>query len=316
MRVLVTGGCGFLGAHVTRELCARGHDVVAYDVEVEGNVLEEVLPAGDLDRVIRIAGDVSDLPLLIRTCQEHELDAIAHLAFRMGIVGENVTRAIETNCQGAANVFETAALLGLHKVVWSGSNAVFGEPDRYPVEHLPDDAPHHPNTIYGASKSFVERLAAHYTEHRGVDCNGVRLPILYGPGRVRGGAMHVRDILVAALHREPLEVPFADELQNFLYVADAGRCLAMLAEARRTDTLVYNISGEACTVWDYAQTVERVVPGASFRAGGGRFPARMSWRFDTSALEREIGFQARYSVEDGIREWAATLAGTNPARLV
>lgn len=307
MRFLVTGGCGFLGAHVTRALLARGHDTVVYDQQIHGNALDQVVPAEDLERVARVAGDVVDLPLMLRTCQEHEVDGIAHIAFRMGVVGENVTSAIATNCQGAANVFETAALLGLEKVVWAGSNAVFGEPDRYPADHLADDAPHDPNTIYGASKSFVERLALHFSEQRGVACNGVRLTILYGPGRMRGGAMHVVDIVRAGLRGEPFEVPFAHELQNFLYAADAGRCLAMLAEAGRTETLVYNISGEACTVWDYAQTVAKVVPGASFTAGGGRFPARLSWQFDTSALEREVGFRPEYTLEDGIREWVTTL---------
>ncbi len=308
MRFLITGGCGFLGAHVTRELLARNHHAVAYDPQVDGNSLDQVLTGDELERVVRVAGDVTDLPLLLRTCQKHELDGIVHLAFRMGVVGENVTRAIETNCQGAANVFEAAALLGHAKVVWSGSNAVYGEPHRYPVELLPDDAPHYPNTIYGASKSFVERLGLHYAEQRDVVANGVRLVIMYGPGRVRGGAMHVRDILFAALRNEPYDVPFADELQNFLYVADAARCLVTLAEAGRTETLVYNISGEACTVWEYAQTVARVVPGASFTAGGGRFPARLTWRFDTSALEREVGFRPQYSLEAGIREWVQTLA--------
>lgn len=307
MRFLITGGCGFLGAHVTRELLARGHHALAYDPQVDGNSLEQVLTGAELDRVVRVAGDVTDLPLLLRTCQEHEIDGIVHLAFRMGIVGENATGAIATNCQGAANVFEAAALLGLAKVVWSGSNAVYGEAHRYPVELLPDDAPHYPNTLYGASKSFVERLALHYSEHRGVVCNGVRLTIMYGPGRSRGGAMHTKDVLSAALRGEPFAVPFAGELQNFLYVADAARCLATLADAGPTETLVYNVSGEACTVWEYAQAVARVVPGAAFTAGGGRFPARMAWRFDTSALEREVGFRPRYSLEDGIREWAETI---------
>lgn len=307
VRVLITGGCGFLGANVTRELLARGHHPVAYDPHVDGNALDQVLNDSERAEVTRVAGDVTDLPLLLRTCQEHRLDTIVHLAFQMGIVDENVTRAVATNCQGAANVFEAAALLGL-KVVWSGSNAVYGEPSHYPVELLPDDAPHYPNTIYGASKSFVERLALHYSEHRGVVCRGVRLTILYGPGRVRGGAMHVVHPVFAALREEPYEVPFPDELQNFLYVRDAADCLVTLAETGPTETIAYNISGATCTVWDYAQTVARVVPGASFTRGGGRFPAHMSWQFDTSGLEGEVGFRPRYSLEDGIREWVETLA--------
>jgi nucleoside-diphosphate-sugar epimerase len=306
-RYLVTGGCGFLGAHVARVLLERGHEVVAFDPQPEGNALDTVLTPAEQERVVRVAGDVVDLPLLLRTCREHDVARIVHLAFVMGVVGENPTRVIAVNCQGAANVFEAAALLGLEKVVWSGSNAVFGPPALYPTAHLPADAPHAPNTLYGASKSFVERLAAHYVASRGVVAGGVRLVILYGPGRMRGGAMHVNEVLFAALAGTPLEVPYASELQNFLYVEDAARCLALLSELGATGTLVYNVSGEACTVWEYAEAVARVVPGAAFTAGGGEFPARLTWRFDVTALEREVGFEPRFTVESGIREWVRTL---------
>jgi len=305
VRVLVTGGCGFVGANVVAKLLARGHDVVAYDPLVAGNSLDLVLDHAERGRVAIVCGDVTDLPLLLRTSQEHGIEAIVHLAFSMGIVGENVSKAVAVNCQGAANVFETAALLGLRKVVWSGSNAVFGPPARYPTLPLPDDAPHFPDTIYGASKSFVERLAAHYARERDVVCNGARLVIMYGPGRLRGGAMHVVDAFDAARHDEAYEVPFPDELQGFLYVADAADCLVLLVEAGQTGTPVYNVAGETCTVWEYAQCAARVAGGGRLTRGGGTFPAQLTWDISTVALERDVGFRHEHTLESGLAAWLA-----------
>jgi UDP-glucose 4-epimerase len=305
VRVLVTGGCGFVGANVVATLLERGHEVVAYDPLITGNSLDLVLDTAARGRVTCVGGDVTDLPLLLRTCQEHAVEAVIHLAFSMGIVGENVSKAIAVNCQGTANVFEAGALLGLRKLVWSGSNAVFGPPSRYATLPLPDDAPHFPDTIYGASKSFVERLAAHYARERGVVSSGARLVIMYGPGRLRGGAMHVVDAFDAARRDEAYEVPFADELQGFLYVADAAECLVLLAEAGQTQTPVYNVAGDTCTVWEYAQTAARAAGGGRFTRGGGVFPAQLTWDISTAALEREVGFRRKHALEAGLAAWLA-----------
>jgi len=260
-------------------------------------------------RVALVAGDVTDLPLLLRACREHEVEAIAHLAFQMGVVNENVSRAIAVNCQGAANVFETVALLGLRKLVWSGSNAVFGPPERYESLPLGDDPPHYPDTIYGASKSFVERLAALYRRDRGVVSNGVRLVIMYGPGRMRGGAMHVLDAFVAAREGRPYEVPFPDERQSFLYVADAGDCLAELVGHGETETPVYNLAGESCSVWEYASRCAELVGPTELTRGGGRFPARMTWDLSNAALKRDLGFQPSRDLTAGLSEWRDFVRG-------
>jgi nucleoside-diphosphate-sugar epimerase len=301
--VLVTGGCGFVGAHTVRALLSRGQDVVAYDSLVAANSIDIVLSEAERSRVTLAPGDVTDLPLLLRTCQEHAVEAIVHLAFSMGIVHENVSRAIAVNCQGAANVFEAAALLGMRKVVWSGSNAVFGPPARYSSLPLTDDAPHYPDTMYGASKSFVERMAAHYRREREVISNGARLVIMYGPGRLRGGAMHVVDAFLAAIEGRPYEVPFPSELQGFLYVADAADCLALLIGAEETATHVYNVAGETCTVWDYARRCVEVVGPAELTRGSGTFPAQLTWELSNDALERELGFRPARSLADGLAEW-------------
>jgi UDP-glucose 4-epimerase len=303
MVVLVTGGCGFVGAHTVRALLARGHEVVAYDSLIAGNSIDIVLGEAERARVALAAGDVTDLPLLLRTCQKYGVEAIVNLAFSMGIVDENVSRAIAVNCQGAANVFEAAALLGLRKVVWSGSNAVFGPPARYPSLPLSEDAPHYPDTIYGTSKSFVERLAAHYRRHRGVTSSGARLVIMYGPGRLRGGAMHVVDAFMAAIEGRAYEVPFPDERQGFLYVADAADCLALLIDAEETATPVYNLAGETCTVWDYASRCVDVVGPAELTGGSGTFPAQLTWELSNDALERELGFHPPRSLTAGLAEW-------------
>jgi nucleoside-diphosphate-sugar epimerase len=300
VRCLVTGGAGFLGAHVLRRLLEDDRFVVCYDGLPSPNAVDEVLPPADRSRVIQVSGEITDLPALLRTCQEHRIDTVIHLAHILGIRDENPLRSLEVNCKGAINVFEAATLLGLRRVVWAASTAVWGAPDRYPYEYLPDDAPQYPATVYGMCKSFVERLAEYYRRERGVSSGAARFPVIYGPGRRRGGATYVRDLIVAAVSGERYSVPFPEELQNFLYVEDAARCLVMLSEVDRTETPVYNVSGRLATVWEFAEAARRCAPEANFVKGGGRFEP-FAWKYRVDAIQREIGFETRIDLDDGVR---------------
>jgi len=304
MRVLVTGGTGFIGAHVVRLLLAEGHEPTVYDQVATGSALEAILPARAFEALDKVAGDITDLPQILRTIKSRKIERVIHLAHILGFADENPTRSIEVNCKGAVNVFEAARTHDVGKVVWAASTAVWGPPSRYPVEYLPDDAAHHPSTIYGACKSFVERIAAHYVAKGGLACNAARFPVTYGPGRARGVATHVTDIVAAAAAGTAYEVPFPDELQNFMYVEDAARCLIALMEAPATGTIVYNVSGTLATVWDFARAAANHAPKARFTRGGGRFEP-FAWKYDTSAIERDIGFAPRFSLSDGL---AASIA--------
>jgi nucleoside-diphosphate-sugar epimerase len=302
MNYLVTGGTGFIGSHVVKELISHGHRVVTYDSLVDGNSIEFVLEPEEIKQVQMVRGDITDLAFLIKTAKVHKVESIIHLAYIMGLVDENPSLALSVNCQGSINVFETAYLLGLKKVVWASSNGVFGSPDQYPYEYLPNDAPHYPPSIYGACKSFIERISNYYFEKKNVDSNAPRFVMIYGPGRMRGAGMFMAEMINKPALGLSATVPYKDELQNFMHVKDAARCIVMLCNAERTETRAYNVSGDILKVGEFAEIVKRILLEAKISLEGGKFTVELAWKYDVSKIEKEVGFHPEYDVERGIRE--------------
>ncbi|MFC2022395.1 NAD-dependent epimerase/dehydratase family protein [Chloroflexota bacterium] len=143
MAYLITGGTGLIGSNIIRHLVKEGEQVVVYDWFPEKSLLEQLLNEDEKTRVKIVQGDVTDLPHLIHTVKENDVNIIIHMA---GLLVEdskaNPPLAVKINCEGTINVFETARLLGLRKVVWASSMSVFfGAQAKYPEEYVPNDAP-------------------------------------------------------------------------------------------------------------------------------------------------------------------------------
>jgi UDP-glucose 4-epimerase len=122
-----------------------------YDIDPRREILEKIIGKGQIASVRMIRGDITDLPHLIRTAQEFNITKIVHLAALLSKASsENPSLAVRTNCDGTANIFETARILRLEKLVYASSNTVFGTADMYEKEVISNDAPHYPLSVYGA----------------------------------------------------------------------------------------------------------------------------------------------------------------------
>ena len=164
MTYMVTGGAGFIGSHIVRDLVREGEQVVIYDWFPEKRGLERLLSEEEIESNIKIVhGDVTNFSHLIRTLKENNVDKVIHMAAIMILeFNANPLLGVKVNCEGTVGVFEAARFLGLEKVVWASSGSVFGPEDMYPQEYIPNDAPHYPSSIYGATKSFNERCVDYY----------------------------------------------------------------------------------------------------------------------------------------------------------
>ena len=172
MAYLITGGTGLIGSRIARDIIKEGKQAVVYELFPEESVLDQLLSEEERTRVKIVQGNVTDLPHLIRTVQENNVDIIVHMAALLGEpTSANPPLAIKINCEGTINIFETARIFGLKRVVWASSMSVFGTPDKYAEEYIPNDAAHYPWGIYGATKSLNETVAVHYYEKYGVDIN-------------------------------------------------------------------------------------------------------------------------------------------------
>src|SRR5437773_6478747 len=150
MRVLVTGGAGYIGSVVAEALLARGHAVVVYDSLVKGH--RDAVPDG----APLVHGDVLDAASLGRELREHRIDAVVHLAADSQ-VGESMAdpaRYYRTNLVGGLTLLDAMRATGVGLLVFSSSAAVYGAPEKQPI---PEDEPPAPTNPYGETKLAMER---------------------------------------------------------------------------------------------------------------------------------------------------------------
>jgi len=156
--VLVTGGAGYIGSHTMVELLAAGHDVVCVD-NLSNSSQEAV------DRVAKIAGrkpafheaDLRDAPALQQVVESYPIDAVIHFA-ALKAVGESVARPLayyDNNVHGTLVLLAAMQRAGVHRIVFSSSATVYGNPDKLP---LTEDAPIRPFNPYGQTKAMVEQI--------------------------------------------------------------------------------------------------------------------------------------------------------------
>src|SRR5207302_320721 len=156
MRILVTGGAGYIGSHTVRLLLARGHDVWVYDNLSEGH--RAAVPA---DRLV--VGDLCDVPQVDQLVMDRRIEAVIHFA-AFTYVGESVRepgKYYQNNLVNTLNLMEYLRRNRVGKFVFSSTAATYGNPEKIPIS---EDAPQRPINPYGASKLTVERALADYAQ--------------------------------------------------------------------------------------------------------------------------------------------------------
>ena len=217
MNTLVTGGTGFIGSYVVRDLLLEGHNVVIYDLLPNFDLLERITPIEQREKLQFERGDINDMACLLRVLKDYNIDKVVHLAaLLMQGCEDNPSLAIRVNCEGTDNLFVACTLLNIQKVVWASSIAVYGDTEEYDEDVLSNDSNHKPHFFYGACKSFNEFLADYYLKKKGLKHVGLRFNVVYGPGRystaTRGsGATFASELIEKpALSQELCSVPYGD----------------------------------------------------------------------------------------------------------
>jgi UDP-glucose 4-epimerase len=325
MATLITGGTGLIGTTLADHLLAAGLRVVLFDVALPDARLAPLRRHGERLRSVR--GDVQALAELCSTIRAHEVDAIVHLAYVLGAVGNaEPERATRVNVLGTANALEAARLTGVRRVLLASSIAVYGSDDQYAPVELPlgEDAARHvcrTLPIYGGGKLYTEHLAQAYARTYGLVVGGLRPSVVYGPGRVSGASAFLNEVIEKPALGEPASVGFGDARVSFVHVEDVAgqfaallRCDADVFERRR----FLNTGGDTASVRELAAAVERVVPGAriAVTSKGERDLGGLVTRVSDRSLEEAVGYKRRLSpLEAGVRAHANTVrvrAGLTP----
>ncbi len=300
MAVLITGGTGFIGSYVVRQLIRAGRRVVTLD-PLPGNVINKVLTREELGEVNITTGDVACFRDVVQAIRDNGVERVIHLASLLHPASnEDPSRAIQVNVEGQVTILEAARLLGLKKVVWASSVVVFGPRTAHHERVLPDDAPHHPVSVYGATKSFDEFLTNHYIKAWQVDALGLRPTLVYGPGRVRGASAFVNELIVKPALGQPASVPCGDDVVDWQYVEDLAALLVKCVDLPRMKTPVFNTQFDRRSIREAGAYVKALIPSADITYQPGEFG--IAWELDDSRLQDEIGFTPQYPMERGIRE--------------
>jgi len=260
MRVLITGGAGFIGSHLCDLLLSRGHEVIALDNLVTGST-KNIEQLADNDRFKFIKHDVTEYIYL-----EGQLDAVLHLASLPSPV-DYLEKPIQTLKVGALG---THKALGLAKskgarFLLASTSEVYGDPlvHPQPEEYWGNVNPVGPRGVYDESKRFAEALTMAYHRYHGVDTRIARIFNTYGPRMRLDDGRVVPNFIRQSLRGEPLTV-YDDGLRtrSFCYYSDLVEGLYRLLMS--SECMPVNLGNpDEMTILDFAQKVLEVVGGAS-----------------------------------------------------
>ncbi len=314
MTLLVTGGAGYIGAHVVRALLADGHDVVVLDDLSTGR--ESVVPAG----VTLVRADVSDREAVEGALRAHAIDGVVHLAAKKA-VGESVERPLHyyrQNVDGLLALLEAMDACDVRQLVYSSSASVYGTPLENPVDEA---AALRPESPYGQTKVIGEWLMADAAVAHGLSFTSLRYFNVVGAGSVDIGDVGAFNLVPLALRAitsgqaprifgDDYPTPDGTCIRDYVHVVDLAEAHAVaVAHCAGTQAAsVFNVGrGVGSSVRDVLSVVAEVTgsavePVVVARRKGD--PAEVVARVDH--IENVLGFTAgRDLVEMVESAWAA-----------
>jgi len=313
MRILVTGGAGYIGSVVVEETLRAGHETIVYDSLVKGH-REMVAPDATF-----VEGDLHDRPLLEKVFREHSVEAVIHMA-AFSLVGESVTapgKYYANNVTAGLSLVDAMCACDVSKIVFSSTAAVYGEPEKQPIEESDRTAPTNP---YGDTKLAFEHALKAYEGAYGLQYASLRYFNAAGASE-RCGELHdpethlIPIVLQAAAGERPQVEIYGDDyptgdgtcVRDYIHVIDLARAHVKALEILDDRSAIFNLGcgGDGYSVRQVIDAAERVT--------GKEIPFRISPRrpgdpavliASSEKIKTELGWEPELQDSDTIIESA------------
>jgi UDP-glucose 4-epimerase len=305
MRMLITGGAGFVGSHLCEKYTKEGHTVLCLDNFMSGNLMN-IRHLLDYRNFKLVKGDIRDYDLLERIMRDVEV--VFHLAAQVHVDRSYIEPRLtwEVNVMGTQNVLEIARLHDASKVIYASTSEVYGSAQYVPIdEKHPLDAPH----PYGASKVAADRMCHAYNQTYGMNIAILRLFNIFGPHQRDLGYGGVISIFARRVLTGMPPVIYGNGAQtrDYTYIADAVRAYDTVLNRKEPITEPINFgSGKDVTVMELANKIIELC-GKSDTIKPVHVEPRIGEvnRLIANAAKAKklLGWQPEYSLEEGLAKF-------------
>ena len=299
MRILVTGGAGFIGSHLVDKLIEEGHRVAVIDNFSTGrreNIHEKA-------RFYEL--DIRD-PNAVSVFEKEKPEAVFHLAAQIDVrkSQDDPDEDTSINALGAVNILKNSLRAGVKKFIFASSGgAIYGETRVLPT---PETHPARPLSVYGKNKLFFERMLEFHRRASDLDYVALRFANVYGPRQNSGSEAGVVAIFIDTLLSGNAPTIYGDgkQTRDFLYVDDAVKSFLTALEAKLPSRIVpvFNVGhGKEISVSEVLSTIgQQLSRGQKPRYGSARKGEILRSAIANDKFKRFFGIEPRYDLENGI----------------
>ncbi|GAC1391526.1 MAG: SDR family oxidoreductase [Ktedonobacteraceae bacterium] len=299
MKILVTGGAGFIGSHIVDQIAAAGHDVAVVDnLWAEGGGKENNLnPKAKFYRA-----DITDEAALTRIFDEVKPEVVSHQAAQhsVAISTKNPQLDARVNVLGLLNVLTNCTRTGVKKIVFASSGATYGTPVRLPVD---EEVPQRPESPYGITKMVTEYYLRYWHEANGLNFTALRYGNVYGPRQDPNGEAGVIAIFAKRfLNHEGVRIDWdGEQRKDYVYVGDVAHANVLALEHGNNDIFCI-AAGNPVSVNEIYDILAKIT---DYKPEITRAPKRPGdiylTYFNYSKAERILGWKPSVSFEEGVK---------------